>query len=149
MVRSVSLATLVGTIFGFCLVIGAIAHGTGVFHREYVAHQPAPEQLADKLRPEGMGLIVRTAAEGASEEELRRDVERLTAQWSEIEEKVAEFIKNQASRSAAAFSLATYCSSTLRPSGVSAASSCAPAAVPYRVSIFSRTESKVGTPSGV
>ena len=31
---------------------------------------------------------MRTAAEGASEEELTRDVERLTARWSDIEEKV-------------------------------------------------------------
>ena len=33
-------------------------------------------------------MIVRTAAEGASEEELTRDVERLTARWEDIEEKV-------------------------------------------------------------
>ena len=34
-------------------------------------------------------VIVRTAAEGASEEELVRDVNRLKAQWSDIEKKVA------------------------------------------------------------
>ena len=39
--------------------------------------------------PEDAGVIVRTAAEGASEEELRRDVERLTAQWEEIKAKAA------------------------------------------------------------
>ena len=33
-------------------------------------------------------MIVRTAAEGASEEELTLDVERLTARWTDIEEKV-------------------------------------------------------------
>ena len=33
-------------------------------------------------------MIVRTAAEGASEEELTRDVERLTARWTDIESKV-------------------------------------------------------------
>ena len=27
-VRSVSLATIAGTVFGFCLILGAIAHGT-------------------------------------------------------------------------------------------------------------------------
>ena len=37
--------------------------------------------------PEGAGVIVRTAAEGASEEELSRDVARLTAQWEDIEKK--------------------------------------------------------------
>ncbi|MGN6576615.1 MAG: Rne/Rng family ribonuclease, partial [Nocardioides sp.] len=35
-------------------------------------------------------VIVRTAAEGASEEELTRDVERLTARWADIEAKVAK-----------------------------------------------------------
>ena len=35
-------------------------------------------------------VIVRTAAEGASEEELVRDVNRLKAQWSDIEAKVAK-----------------------------------------------------------
>jgi ribonuclease E len=35
--------------------------------------------------PEDAGVIVRTAAEGASEEEIGRDVARLAAQWSDIE----------------------------------------------------------------
>ncbi|MEI6108823.1 MAG: Rne/Rng family ribonuclease [Actinomycetes bacterium] len=37
--------------------------------------------------PEDGGVIVRTAAEGASEEELGRDVARLAAQWTDIEAK--------------------------------------------------------------
>ena len=37
--------------------------------------------------PESAGVIVRTAAEGASEEELRADVERLTAIWERIKAK--------------------------------------------------------------
>lgn len=37
--------------------------------------------------PEDGGVIVRTAAEGASEEELGRDVARLAAQWLDIEAK--------------------------------------------------------------
>ena len=32
-------------------------------------------------------MIIRTAAEGASEEELTRDVNRLTAQWDVIQKK--------------------------------------------------------------
>src|SRR4029077_3236261 len=42
-------------------------------------------RILDDVRPEGHGLIVRTAAENATPEELRRDVERLLRQWKEID----------------------------------------------------------------
>ena len=45
--------------------------------------------LLKEIVPEQAGVIVRTAAEGASEEELTRDVERLTARWDDIEKKAA------------------------------------------------------------
>ena len=38
--------------------------------------------------PDGAGVIVRTAAEGASEDQLTADVHRLTAQWGDISKKV-------------------------------------------------------------
>jgi ribonuclease E len=41
-------------------------------------------RLLEGLRPRDAGLIVRTAAEGATEVELARDVERLRAQWEQI-----------------------------------------------------------------
>jgi ribonuclease E len=44
--------------------------------------------LLKDIVPDTAGVIVRTAAEGASEEELTRDVERLTARWTDIEGKV-------------------------------------------------------------
>ncbi|XVV14143.1 Rne/Rng family ribonuclease [Actinoplanes sp. CA-131856] len=43
-----------------------------------------------KLVPDGAGVIVRTAAEGASEDELARDVKRLQAQWEDIQRKAAD-----------------------------------------------------------
>ncbi|ADL48398.1 Rne/Rng family ribonuclease [Micromonospora aurantiaca (nom. illeg.)] len=43
-----------------------------------------------KLVPDGAGVIVRTAAEGASEDELARDVKRLQAQWEDIQAKATE-----------------------------------------------------------
>ncbi|HVJ96192.1 MAG TPA: Rne/Rng family ribonuclease [Acidimicrobiia bacterium] len=43
-------------------------------------------RVLDRLRPADAGLIVRTAAEGATEEELERDMLRLNAQWSQISE---------------------------------------------------------------
>jgi ribonuclease E len=41
-------------------------------------------RVLEGLRPKDAGLIVRTAAEGATDVELRRDVERLSAQWGQI-----------------------------------------------------------------
>jgi ribonuclease E len=43
--------------------------------------------ILKKVMPENAGVIVRTAAEGAAEEELARDVSRLAAQWEAIEKK--------------------------------------------------------------
>jgi ribonuclease E len=41
-------------------------------------------RILDDLRPADAGLIVRTAAEGATREELERDVRRLRHQWEQI-----------------------------------------------------------------
>src|SRR3954465_1155303 len=46
--------------------------------------------LLKEIVPDSAGVIVRTAAEGASEDELTLDVERLTARWADIESKVAK-----------------------------------------------------------
>lgn len=45
------------------------------------------KNLLKEIVPDTAGVIVRTAAEGASEEELTRDVERLKARWEDIEKK--------------------------------------------------------------
>ncbi|MFJ1701875.1 Rne/Rng family ribonuclease [Kitasatospora sp. NPDC088346] len=47
------------------------------------------KQILKKIVPDDAGVIVRTAAEGASEDELTRDVQRLQAQWEEIQKKAA------------------------------------------------------------
>ncbi|MEJ7629852.1 MAG: Rne/Rng family ribonuclease, partial [Nocardioidaceae bacterium] len=46
------------------------------------------KNLLKEILPDESGVIIRTAAEGASEEELTRDVTRLTSRWDEIEQKV-------------------------------------------------------------
>jgi Rne/Rng family ribonuclease len=46
--------------------------------------------LLKNLIPEQAGVIIRTAAEGAPEAELGRDVTRLKAQWDDIEKKANE-----------------------------------------------------------
>jgi len=45
------------------------------------------KSILKKVTPEDAGVIVRTAAEGAAEAELDRDVTRLAAQWETIEKK--------------------------------------------------------------
>ncbi len=45
------------------------------------------KNLLKDILPDEAGVIIRTAAEGASEEELTRDVTRLTAMWDNIEKK--------------------------------------------------------------
>lgn len=51
-----------------------------------VERQRLKKILKDRL-PEDAGVIVRTAAEGASEEELSNDINRLRVQWEEIKAK--------------------------------------------------------------
>jgi ribonuclease E len=45
------------------------------------------KHILKKVTPDNAGVIVRTAAEGAAEAELERDVTRLAAQWESIEKK--------------------------------------------------------------
>lgn len=45
--------------------------------------------LLKEALPESAGVIVRTAAEGATEDQLQRDIAALTARWEDIERKVA------------------------------------------------------------
>jgi ribonuclease E len=45
------------------------------------------KNLLKDILPDDAGVIIRTAAEGASEDELTRDVTRLTARWEDIEKK--------------------------------------------------------------
>jgi len=44
------------------------------------------KKILRDIVPEGAGVIVRTAAEGATEEQLQRDVARLQAQWENIQQ---------------------------------------------------------------
>ncbi|WP_370454458.1 Rne/Rng family ribonuclease [Homoserinibacter sp. GY 40078] len=46
------------------------------------------KKILKEVLPDDAGVIVRTAAEGATEEQLTLDVQRLTAQWAEIQRAV-------------------------------------------------------------
>ena len=56
----------------------------GISKRLDDAERKRLRRIVDAVRPEGHGLIVRTAAAGATAEELGRDVERLLDQWRSI-----------------------------------------------------------------
>jgi len=53
------------------------------------------KKILSTVLPESAGVIVRTAAEGASEEQLTLDVQRLTAQWDAIQKKIETGIAPQ------------------------------------------------------
>jgi len=58
---------------------------TGISRKLPDTERSRLKKILKAVVPEHAGVIVRTAAEGASEEELARDVTRLTAQWEEIQ----------------------------------------------------------------
>ncbi|MFE4062270.1 Rne/Rng family ribonuclease, partial [Streptomyces sp. NPDC059096] len=60
---------------------------TGISRKLPDTERARLKTILKKIVPEDAGVIVRTAAEGASEDELRRDVERLQAQWEDIKKK--------------------------------------------------------------
>ncbi|MDP9116902.1 MAG: Rne/Rng family ribonuclease, partial [Actinomycetota bacterium] len=60
---------------------------TGISRRLPDTERHRLKAVLKKIVPEDAGVIVRTAAEGATEEELTRDVERLQAQWESISKK--------------------------------------------------------------
>ena len=57
---------------------------TGISRKLPDTERKRLKAILDRIVPDGAGVIIRTAAEGVPEEELVRDVERLTAQWEEI-----------------------------------------------------------------
>lgn len=60
---------------------------TGISRKLPDTERARLKTILKKIVPEDAGVIVRTAAEGASEDELRRDVERLQSQWEDIQKK--------------------------------------------------------------
>ncbi len=63
---------------------------TGISRKLPDTERSRLKTILRQVVPEDAGVIVRTAAEGASEEELRRDVERLAGQWEAIQEKAKD-----------------------------------------------------------
>src|SRR6476661_2010599 len=60
---------------------------TGISRKLPDTERARLKKILREVVPDNAGVIVRTAAEGASEEELRADVARLTAAWEDIQAK--------------------------------------------------------------
>ena len=75
------------SIAGRHLVLVPRARSLGVSRRLADAERIRLRDLAQAMRPNEHGLIVRTAAEGVSKEDLERDLARLLEVWAEIETK--------------------------------------------------------------
>ncbi|NLF04639.1 MAG: Rne/Rng family ribonuclease, partial [Actinomycetales bacterium] len=75
------------TLAGRYLVFVPGAGMTGISRKLPEKERARLKKLLREIVPESSGVIVRTAAEGASEEELRADIARLTEQWAKIEKK--------------------------------------------------------------
>ncbi|MDK2821017.1 MAG: ribonuclease [Clostridia bacterium] len=75
------------TLPGRYLVLMPMANYIGVSRRiNNDEERERLKTLAQKVKPENMGLIVRTAANGASEEELLKDVNALVNTWHDIDQ---------------------------------------------------------------
>ena len=65
-------------------------HLSGISRKLPDSERHRLKKILDRVVGEESSVIVRTAAEGASEEELTADVERLKAQWEAIEKKAKQ-----------------------------------------------------------
>jgi len=75
------------TLAGRHLVLVPSGAMTGISRKLPDKERQRLKRLLRELIPSEHGVIVRTAAEGASEEQLRADVERLTKAWEDIRAK--------------------------------------------------------------
>ncbi len=74
---------------GRYIVYAPGGHLSGISRKLPESERRRLKEILSDLVGESASVIVRTAAEGAIEEELVRDVNRLKAQWEDIERKVA------------------------------------------------------------
>lgn len=75
------------TLAGRFLVLVPDGQMTGISRKLPEKERARLKKLLSKIVPKDSGVIVRTAAEGATEKQLRDDVKRLQAQWEEVVEK--------------------------------------------------------------
>ncbi|PJM76606.1 ribonuclease E/G [Bifidobacterium felsineum] len=79
------------TLAGRFLVLVPSGGMTGVSRKLSERERSRLKNIVSKIAPKDMGVIIRTAAEGASEEAIVKDLESLVRQWERINAKREEF----------------------------------------------------------
>ena len=80
------------TLAGRFLVLVPSGGMTGVSRKLSERERSRLKGIVSKIAPKDMGVIIRTAAEGASEEAITKDLENLVRQWERIIAKRDEFL---------------------------------------------------------
>ena len=80
------------TLAGRFLVLVPSGAMTGVSRKLSDRERSRLRAIVSKIAPKDMGIIIRTAADGASEDAIGKDLESLVKQWERIEEKREEFL---------------------------------------------------------
>ena len=81
------------TLAGRYLVLVPGGTMTGISRKLPDTERSRLKKILKRIVPDSAGVIVRTAAEGASQEQLTADVERLVAQWESIDKKASSVMK--------------------------------------------------------
>ena len=79
------------TLAGRFLVLVPSGGMTGVSRKLSERERSRLKNIVSKVAPKDMGVIIRTAAEGASEDAIVKDLESLVRQWERINAKREEF----------------------------------------------------------
>nr|WP_217427759.1 Rne/Rng family ribonuclease [Gardnerella vaginalis] len=80
------------TLAGRFLVLVPSGAMTGVSRKLSDRERSRLRAIVSKIAPKDMGIIIRTAADGASEDAIEKDLESLVKQWERIETKREEFL---------------------------------------------------------
>ena len=75
---------------GRFLVYVPAGGATGISRKLPDTERKRLKEILKRIVPDESGVIIRTAAEGVSEEDLERDVRRLTAQWEAIDKSASD-----------------------------------------------------------
>ncbi|WP_136313371.1 Rne/Rng family ribonuclease [Actinomyces procaprae] len=81
------------TLAGRYLVLVPGGTMTGISRKLPDTERNRLKKILKRIVPDDAGVIVRTAAEGAGEEQLADDIKRLVSQWESIEKKSSQVLK--------------------------------------------------------